>query len=232
MGASYDKLIDLASRTGDRLIVHNPVTDKNIVIMDVDEYEMLLSDTGVLEYDVVDEFDQGVEDMTSSQLLDRINSDIAEWRAHQEHDEQHARTQALEEHMVEHPLPDPFEEDYFHPPEWHTAAEVLGARYGQMEATPSDDFADAHDAEVPEYTPKQVDFDDFDDSQPEAPASVEATEEPSVTIEEIPFDEQRGLESPDPSPIPLVQTDETSSELEWQEEPLPDEEPVFLEEPV
>lgn len=39
---SLDRLINLARRTGDRLIIHNPLDDHDMVIMSVDEYEELL----------------------------------------------------------------------------------------------------------------------------------------------------------------------------------------------
>lgn len=39
---SLDHLIDLARRTGDRLIVHNPLESQDVVIMTVNEYEKLI----------------------------------------------------------------------------------------------------------------------------------------------------------------------------------------------
>ncbi|MBI5222221.1 MAG: hypothetical protein HY980_01865 [Candidatus Magasanikbacteria bacterium] len=40
--SSLDRLIDLAQQTGDRLIVHDPIEGRDIVIMDVGEYEKLV----------------------------------------------------------------------------------------------------------------------------------------------------------------------------------------------
>ncbi len=39
---SLTRLIELAKRTGDRLIVHDPYSDRDIVIMNLDQYELLL----------------------------------------------------------------------------------------------------------------------------------------------------------------------------------------------
>lgn len=66
---SLDRLIRLAKRTGDRLIVHNPVDETDVVIMDVDEYEALLDEK------------QDVRGLSERQLLNQINRDIAIWRA-------------------------------------------------------------------------------------------------------------------------------------------------------
>lgn len=41
---SLDHLIDLARRTGDRLIIHNPLESQDVVIMTVNEYEKLIDE--------------------------------------------------------------------------------------------------------------------------------------------------------------------------------------------
>ncbi|OGH60201.1 MAG: hypothetical protein A2725_04845 [Candidatus Magasanikbacteria bacterium RIFCSPHIGHO2_01_FULL_33_34] len=66
---SLDRLINLARKTGDRLIVHQPEKGEDIVIMNVDEYEMLLDNR------------RDVRNLSDKQLLDQINRDIAIWRA-------------------------------------------------------------------------------------------------------------------------------------------------------
>lgn len=43
---SLDRLIRLAQRTGDRLIVHDPVNGQDIVLLDIASYEQLLADKG------------------------------------------------------------------------------------------------------------------------------------------------------------------------------------------
>src|SRR3989338_5339306 len=39
---SLDRLINLAKRTGDRLIVHDAIMGRDVVILDLDSYERLL----------------------------------------------------------------------------------------------------------------------------------------------------------------------------------------------
>jgi hypothetical protein len=39
---SLDRLINLAKRTGDRLIIHDPVQGRDLVILDIDAYEKLV----------------------------------------------------------------------------------------------------------------------------------------------------------------------------------------------
>lgn len=67
--SSLDRLIRLAKRTGDRLIVHNPVDETDVVIMGIDEYENLLEEK------------QDVRGLSERGLLNQINRDIAIWRA-------------------------------------------------------------------------------------------------------------------------------------------------------
>lgn len=66
-----DQVLDLAHRTGDKIIIvsewHDPY-----VIMSVREYEALLHGSSP------------VKDMTEDQLLDKINRDIAVWKASQD----------------------------------------------------------------------------------------------------------------------------------------------------
>ncbi len=67
--SSLDRLIKLAKKTGDRLIVHNPIDETDIVIMDVSEYENLLDEK------------EDVRGLSERQLLNQINRDISIWRA-------------------------------------------------------------------------------------------------------------------------------------------------------
>lgn len=98
---SLDRLIKLAKKTGDRLIVHNPVDDTDVVIMDVDEYEMLIEDK------------QDVRDLSERQLLNQINRDISIWRA----------SDKLEREMEEYGGEDLDFAD--NNSDWHSTASVL-----------------------------------------------------------------------------------------------------------
>lgn len=67
----FDKVLDLAAKTGDKVIVmsdnHEPY-----VVMTVNDYEGLMNDYS------------SVKDLTEEELLDKINRDIAVWKASQE----------------------------------------------------------------------------------------------------------------------------------------------------
>lgn len=121
--SSLDRLIDLAKKTGDRLIVHDPIEDRDIIIMDVDEYEKLISNRyfGFTRNDV--------RKLTSEQMLDQINRDIAIWRADKEMDREWEKELALEDEYDNLPPFDPFSEVDFHSSEWHTAGNVLEDKF-------------------------------------------------------------------------------------------------------
>ena len=121
--SSLDHLIDLAQRTGDRLIVHNPIEDRDVVIMSVDEYENLIDDKNF------DFTRHDVRKLTSDQMLDQINRDISIWRADKEMDEEWDNEMILEDEYENLPPFDPFQEVDFHPAEWHTAADVLENKF-------------------------------------------------------------------------------------------------------
>ena len=66
-----DKVLDLAAKTGDKVIVMSENHDP-YVIMTVKEYEALLHSSST------------VNGLTEEQLLDKINRDIAVWKASQD----------------------------------------------------------------------------------------------------------------------------------------------------
>ena len=74
--SSLDRLIKLAKKTGDRLIVHNPADETDVVIMDVNDYENLFDakQDGLTS-------SQDVRGLSERELLNQINRDIAIWRA-------------------------------------------------------------------------------------------------------------------------------------------------------
>lgn len=107
MENSLPRLIELARRTGDRLIVSDPKGDKDVVIMTVSQYEELLNRQ------------PDVKTLSVEQLAGKINEEVALWRAHHEGAEKAEVSKHLEEEMRENPLRDPFEEDFVHPEGWH-----------------------------------------------------------------------------------------------------------------
>lgn len=104
--SSLDRLIKLAKRTGDRLIVHNETDESDIVIMDVDQYENLLNEN----QDGLTNSSRDVRGLSERQLLNQINRDIAIWRANDKLES------GYEEDLPE--LPD-------NKSDWHSAGSVL-----------------------------------------------------------------------------------------------------------
>lgn len=121
--SSLDRLIDLAKRTGDRLIVHDPIEDRDMVIMGVDEYEDMIDKSNF------DCRSHNVRGLTGEQLLDQINRDIAIWRADKEMDDEWENEQVLEDEYDDLPPFDPFCEVDYHPAEWHTAGDILENKF-------------------------------------------------------------------------------------------------------
>ncbi len=121
--SSLDRLIDLAQRTGDRLIVHNPIEDRDVVIMSVDEYEQMLDERSF------DFTKHDVKRLTSDQMLDQINRDISIWRADKEMDQEWENEMILDDEYDDLPPFDPFSEVDYHPAEWHTAGDVLETKF-------------------------------------------------------------------------------------------------------
>ena len=70
MDDKLKKIIDLARRTGDKVFIYDSAGfDETVVLMGVDEYEKILQNNN------------NVKDLTETELLDRINCDIALWRS-------------------------------------------------------------------------------------------------------------------------------------------------------
>lgn len=81
-------LLQLAERTGDRIIVVDPVTRKPFVLMGLSQYESLLG-TGDQDHDVASGALRGAESSTASMvpgsdpIAQRANAEFAAWRATQ-----------------------------------------------------------------------------------------------------------------------------------------------------
>lgn len=223
MFSSLDRLINLANRTGDRLIVHDSISDSNVVLMDLDQYENLALGN------------RDVRDMSSGQLLDQINRDIAVWRANKEMDERFDRELELEDELEEeYGMP----YDDYQPGSWYRAGDVLGDRYDHLRDWEDDD--DENNGEFGWYDDDEDEDDvesyglgDWEDDGEEnfsldknfkvddevAPWEKDWQEEDNeIKVEDIPFDVPFG-------PVENIGEDR-------EEESLPGEEPVFLEEPV
>lgn len=139
--SSLEYLIELSQKTGDRLIVHNPLENQDVVIMSVDDYERLVLGK------------KDVRSLSSGQLIDQINRDIAAWRANKEMDEEWEREMMLEDEFENEEPFDPFAEYDSHLPEWHSAGSVLGDRYNSnFSENSSAEFEDETETdEIPDF---------------------------------------------------------------------------------
>ena len=127
MNTSFDRLLNLAQKTGGNLIIYDRYSDCNLVVLGVDEYERLV--------DVDMDKDRGeycggedTREMSEGEMLDKINRDIAAWRSYQEKEDYENREEMLEEELASDPF-DPFSEDYSHNDEWHSAGEILHEKH-------------------------------------------------------------------------------------------------------
>jgi len=76
MKKQLQKAMDLASKTGDKIIVVNDEKDSALVVMSLDDYEKLLT----VEKFEKNSVDNNINDLTEEELLDKINSDIISWK--------------------------------------------------------------------------------------------------------------------------------------------------------
>lgn len=91
LSQSFDRLFDIARRTGDKLVVHDPHGGYDMVIMGVDNY-----------LDII-ENKRNIRHLTKEQMQDRINRDIAVWRSHNEKMKQDDLLYTLEKELSSDP---------------------------------------------------------------------------------------------------------------------------------
>ncbi len=72
----FKRIVKLIEKTGDKCIVFDPKNDDTYVIMGLNDYERMALNKNE------------VSDLTEEQLLDKINRDIAVWKASQENDKE------------------------------------------------------------------------------------------------------------------------------------------------
>lgn len=155
MNYSLDYLIELAKKTGDRLIVYDAEFGKHFVIMDIDSYENLIGK------------DSKVVDMSESELLDQINRDIAVWRANRQQEEREMLEDELEDELSVEDIPDFGDEmdDETYGEEvnynWHSTGNILEDRYGAVyPPRKTEDVFQARNSRPIKYQP-QPDYDSF-----------------------------------------------------------------------
>jgi hypothetical protein len=124
MSDRLDRILNLSKKTGDTVIVHDPSSEHDLVVLPFDQYEDLVaaehpSLSG--DYD-----DYLLEEMSERELIDKINRDIAIWRSYQELNLRDRHAAMLEDQLTDDPLPDPFEEDFSHYTDWHRVSDLMG----------------------------------------------------------------------------------------------------------
>ncbi|MBU0597306.1 hypothetical protein KJ641_02790 [Patescibacteria group bacterium] len=227
---SLDYLIDLANRTGDRLIVHNPIECQDVVIMSVQEYESLIDSR------------RSSGSMSSNQLLDQINRDISVWRSNREEDEEWDRSMQLEDELWDEEMEDFIPEPWDH--SWYRAGDIMGDRYqpilNMSEASDYfDEDEDEDESDEIDWTPPKFVMDEFSPSSVSDKTDNVKVEDNKEDLGFLPFDDKfkheikvEDIPFDPPSLENLGEVDPANDALGWEEEPLPGDEPVFYEEPV
>ena len=85
MNDSLKKIIDLAKKTKDRVIVTDNEGSDPYVIMDFDQYQSLISGNNE------------IADLTENEFLNKINKDVSIWKAKNEVEEKPAKKEEIEE---------------------------------------------------------------------------------------------------------------------------------------
>ncbi len=124
--SSLERLIDLARTTGDRLIVHNAREGGDLVVLPLHEYERLIAQDTV-GY-------RRAHALSSDQLLDQINRDIAVWRAEQDNNMRHAYETALHKELEQAPPFDPFSDIPCEKSPWETPDDIFKQQYKELYA--------------------------------------------------------------------------------------------------
>lgn len=215
---SLERLIGLAQKTGGKLIVHNPLEEHDVVILDVDEYEKLVM-SAPDEFSSSEDIKEDVRELSGSEMLDKINRDIAIWRANKEQEEEWEKEMVLDEETEEEPSFNPFVERGHHSTDWHSVSDLINKKYSALSGAGDDelDFLEddvGEEIKIEEVVP-QIN-----------PVIVEPIQEKSNDFAQgEPIDIAQG----EPKTVPFRPMGVDSN---WQEEPLPSDEPVFYEEPV
>ncbi|KKW42217.1 MAG: hypothetical protein UY92_C0009G0021 [Candidatus Magasanikbacteria bacterium GW2011_GWA2_56_11] len=93
MTKRFDRLLSLAQKTGNPLIVHDRSEKRDMVVLSVDEYEMMLDTQEFAGEEPL----RDVRELSEGEMLDKINRDIAIWRSAQELDGAEDRGEMLAE---------------------------------------------------------------------------------------------------------------------------------------
>jgi hypothetical protein len=218
--ASFDRIFNLAKKTGDRLVVFDSATGDGFVAVSIDEYEQMVTNP------------RSVEDLTGDQLIEQINRDIGRWRESRE----------VEEDAFDVGYTDPVRQQSFvSDMPWESAGELLRDRYnfggGYAEDENEDEEDGWSDEEFDAYIAKRrFDADPFAPISErrawDIPMDDESAEHMDDSDGEGVWEDLIAEPTVEDLPRPVPQRTDSVAET-WEEEPLEgDEEPVFFEEPV
>lgn len=168
MSHHLDRLIRLAKKTGDRLIVHDPVRGNDIVMLSIDAYETMLQRLDDVVFDAQEEIPFGSDDPFGQwDHTERISFD-------EEHDEDNEDD----------------EED--ETDDWVTPADVMRDRYPSfLNDSEESDTASPWNREV-DHTRALDDIriEDIPFGQPASPLVPEEHTPPATSWEEEPIDDE------------------------------------------
>lgn len=216
--SSFSYLIELARRTGDTLIVHNSIDGSSVVLMGIANYELLHNNSSRSYRDV--------RGLSSDQMLDQINRDIAIWRTEKEMD-------SSEEDGFSFDSTEDWRRD-ISSENWHTTRGLLRDRYqdrydGDYDEMRADDDLNYYDDD------DDIDDDDGGDEY-DGVAGVdggEADRQPVGSLASVEEDQINFFPAEEPIISPMSKDLPVGFDrgLDWQDEPN-DDDPVFLEEPI
>lgn len=163
MSHHLDRLIRLAKKTGDRLIVHDPVRGNDIVMLSIDAYETMLQRLDHADFDVSEEVPFGSDDPFGQSDTDtNISFD-------EEHDD---------------------EEDGID--DWVTPADVMRDRYPSFldDSTESDTASPRNREDIHTPALDEIRIEDIPFDRPISSSLPEEHTPPAASWEEEPIDDE------------------------------------------
>lgn len=228
--SSLDRLIDLARKTGDRLIIHDPYGEKDFVILDIEQYKNLVRGK------------ETIRQLSQKEMVQKVNRDIAIWRSDKEASEQDELWQLLAQDV---------QSQGFVPEEnWHAVGavvetqgivsppQVIAIETDEGEADPQQELTYEIPVEepVPSPLPSTIPVQSIEWEVPVQSSQLSTSPPESNARQRM----KEGLAAyvqpqsePVPQPIPQDVTAFDNFSDDADEEELPDTSgPVFFEEPV
>lgn len=88
--SQINRVIQLVRKTGDKVVLMDNESDAVMMLMDLDAYEKMVASSP-----------QPVETMTEEELMERINRDVAVWRAYNDKERLETMDTVLEKNQVQ-----------------------------------------------------------------------------------------------------------------------------------